>query len=167
MAWRNFALIEADGAQGARVSSTQNAVVDGNGYALVPSLTPYRYNTISLDSQALDNQTELQESQQRIAPWAGAAVKLKFATLQGHALLISLKPQSAQGITLGAEVKDSQGAIVGMVGQGLQAYARVTQPQGRISIERDGGQPCLVTYRLGPAQINQPLIPLTGACESP
>lgn len=162
-----FALIEADGAQGARVSSTQNAVVDGNGYALVPSLTPYRYNTISLDSQALDNQTELQESQQRIAPWAGAAVKLKFATLQGHALLISLKPQSAQGITLGAEVKDSQGAIVGMVGQGLQAYARVTQPQGRISIERDGGQPCLVTYRLVPAQINQPLIPLTGACESP
>lgn len=162
-----FALIEADGAQGARIASTQNAVVDSHGYALVPSLTPYRYNTISLDSQALDNQTELQESQQRIVPWAGAAVKLTFATLQGHALIVSLKPESAQGVVLGADVKDSQGAIVGMVGQGLQAYARVAQPQGRITIGRDGGKACVVAYRLTPAQLNQPLIPLTGACESP
>ncbi len=44
-----FALVEAKGASGAGVRGGQGARVDGNGYALVPSLSPYRYNPICLD----------------------------------------------------------------------------------------------------------------------
>ncbi len=75
-----FALVERRAPWGRAIGSGQGAAIDGSGYGLVPSLTPYRYNTISLDSAQMNNHAELQESQRRVVPMAGAAVKLTFAT---------------------------------------------------------------------------------------
>lgn len=46
-----FALVEAKGAEGARVSNYPGVYVDERGYALVPYLNAYQLNEISLDPQ--------------------------------------------------------------------------------------------------------------------
>ena len=42
-----FALVEAKGAEGASIFTSSQSKIDSNGYAIIPSLTPYRYNSIS------------------------------------------------------------------------------------------------------------------------
>lgn len=155
-----FALVEAPGAAGARVGGGQGAIVNRGGYALVPSLTPYRYNNVTIDSSEMDNHVELQESQRRIAPMAGAAVKLRFATLSGYPLLITVNGKET--LPVGASVTDDRGRIVGMVAQGNQVYARVEGEQGLLTIE---GSDCSLPWILNEQQRTEPLIALTQACK--
>jgi len=67
-----FALVKAKNAKGARLEGYPQSRIDRHGYALVPKLTPYRYNRIVLKSK--DNSVQ----EQQIAPYAGATVKLRF-----------------------------------------------------------------------------------------
>jgi outer membrane usher protein len=153
-----FALVEAPGATGARVSSGQGARINEQGYALVPSLTPYRYNTIALDGSEMDGHAELQESQRRVVPMAGAAVKLSFATLSGYPLLVTLKGNDA--FAPGEVVKDDRGNVVGMTGQGNQLYARVAAQSGALQVND-----CRLPYSIDDEQRQAPLIALTLACQ--
>jgi len=153
-----FALVNAPGATGAKVSGSQGNKVNGSGFALVPSLTPYRYNTISLDGSGMDSQTELLESQRRTAPIAGAAVKLTFATLRGYALLISIPGKP--GLIPGEQVHDAGGRVIGMVGQGNQVYARVAERSGTLRI----GDRCTLRWSLTDAQLDEALIALSVPC---
>ncbi|HCR1547987.1 TPA: fimbrial biogenesis outer membrane usher protein [Pseudomonas aeruginosa] len=166
-----FALVEAKGASGAGVRGGQGARVDGNGYAVVPSLSPYRYNPISLDPQGMGEEAELVETERKIAPYAGAAVHVKFRTLSGHPLLIQAQLADGGALPLGADVLDSQGVTIGMVGQGGQVYARAEGDKGRLRVQwsERPGDACLLSYDLdsGPRQDlapGQAVIRLQGTC---
>jgi P pilus assembly protein, porin PapC len=156
-----FALVEAPGAAGAKVGGGLGATVNNSGYALVSSLTPYRYNTVTLDGSEMDTHTELQESQRRIAPIAGSAVKLRFSTLAGYPLLISVSGKTS--LPVGASVSDEQGRVVGMVAQGNQVYARVDAEEGLLTLEGGG---CVLPWRITSQQRTEPLIALTLSCKS-
>nr|WP_228723077.1 fimbria/pilus outer membrane usher protein [Limnobaculum xujianqingii] len=163
-----FALVEAKGAKGASVMGGQGAKIDTFGYALVPALTPYRYNTIALDPEGMDSRSELQDAQKRIAPYAGATVKVNFKTLSGYALLITVqRPEGSEPIPMGADVYDQQDKVIGMVGQGNQAYLRSNDIDGYLSV-RWGTQPdqqCRLHYDLSEHDTDKPLIVLTGQCQ--
>jgi len=129
-----FALVEAPGAAGARLVNAQGARIDARGYALVPALTPYRYNTILLDPQGMRADVELEDGEARIAPVAGASVKVVFRTRGGQALLIRARHEDGTALPLGADVLDATGEPVGMVGQQGLAYVRVSQPRGELRL---------------------------------
>lgn len=75
--------------------NAQGARVDSAGYAIVPSLSPYRYNDVALDTKGINPNAELSGGQIRVAPYAGSSVLLKFATLTGRALLITTSEPAA------------------------------------------------------------------------
>lgn len=160
-----FALVEAKGAQGARVSNGQGAVINSSGFALVPSLTPYRYNSIQLDTRDMAVNTELQENQQRVAPYAGAAVKLSFNTLHGTAALIDATPPKG-GLPPGAEVFDEHNQMIGMVGQANQVYARLPGQKGTLTVRwgETIAERCTLSYQLPTPLPQQALIPLSAQC---
>ncbi|SEA02057.1 fimbria/pilus outer membrane usher protein [Variovorax sp. YR216] len=130
-----FGVVEAPGASGATVRNGLGARVDGAGFAVIPSLAPYRYNDVGLDTQGINRNAELDGSLQRTAPSAGAAVHLKFATRIGYALLARVGTESGKPLPLGAPVTGSDGVSVGMVGQGGQVYARVGEAQGVLTVK--------------------------------
>ena len=77
-----FALIEAPGASGARVMDGRRA---RRSLRLrpAPSLVPYHYNTVALNPEGMNDKAELEDGQRRVAPYAGATVRLHFNTVRG------------------------------------------------------------------------------------
>jgi outer membrane usher protein len=161
-----FALVEAKGAKGAKIVSSPTNRIDRFGYALVPSISPYRYNTIALDPQGVSGNIELEGGEQRIAPYAGAAVKVNFKTRYGYSVLIQSMLAEGQNIPMGADVRNEAGEVIGMVGQAGQAYVRVEQPQGTLTFDwgDDAGQRCTMPYRIDRQQLEQPMIKLQLQC---
>jgi len=160
-----FALVEAKGAEGAKLFNSSQTRIDSNGYALVPSVTPYRYNNISIDPQGMEGNTEVLDSQQRIVPVAGSSVKVKFRTRMGTALLIKAIPENGVAIPMGAEVYDEQDQSIGLAGQGGQIYVRVEQPQGRLTVRWGEGKAyCVLPYNIQGSDEKAPLVNLTIRC---
>lgn len=162
-----FALVEAKGAEGARVRNGQGSAVDRFGYALVPALSPYRYNQIGLDAEGINERAELSANESRIAPYAGAAVRVRFSTLVGHALLIRAQRSKGESIPLGANVFDSDGDAIGMAGQASQVYARVGKDKDRLLVRwgRAESEQCAIDYDLAGLDTEQPMIRLVEACQ--
>ncbi|VFS46117.1 Heat shock protein E [Budvicia aquatica] len=145
------------------------AKINHFGYAIVPSLVPYRYNDISLDAKGIENpNVELSENQQRVAPYAGAAVKIRFNTLEGYALLISQPDSSGGNLPLGSNVYDSHNAVVGLVGQGNQIYARTAGTQGQLRVKWGDavGEQCTLDYDLQGQDMKQSLYRLVLPCNN-
>lgn len=151
-----MALIEAKGAEGAKISSYPGIRIDSHGYAVVPYLSPYQINDISIDPKGISNQTELTNTSQKVSPYLGAVVKLKYETRQGIAVLINATWRG-ESVPFGAEVFDSRGNMVGSVGQGGQIYARVNMASDRLLIKwgSDSNSQCHVRYQTLPMQKNK------------
>ncbi|MFZ1872028.1 MAG: FimD/PapC C-terminal domain-containing protein, partial [Chania sp.] len=164
-----FALVEADGVKGADVINGMGAKINSSGYAIVPSLVPYRYNDIGLDAKGIENASaELTENQQRIAPYAGSVVKVHFKTLEGYALLIKLLGAQSGNLPLGSNVYDSNNTVIGLVGQGNQIYARAAGKQGTLRVKwgESASEQCTLNYDLRGQDMTLSLYRLELPCTS-
>ncbi len=164
-----FALVEADGAQGAEVGSGMGSRINSFGYAIVPSLIPYSFNDVTLDAKGIRNtNAELVDNQTRVAPYAGAVVKVRFKTLEGYALLIKLRVEAGSEVPLGAEVYDSKNNVIGLVGQGNQVYARAASKQGKLKVKWGNSvtEQCILNYDLNGQELNQSMYHLELSCRN-
>ena len=143
-------LVHAPGAADAQVTNAQGLRVDRRGYAVVPYVSPFRLNAITLDPGDMSRDVELESSSQSIAPYAGAISLLRFQTRSGRALLISVRGAAGQSLPLGASVKDEQGQLVGLVGQGGRLYVRSENDSGRLQVEwgSQTSQRCWIDYEV-------------------
>jgi len=161
-----FALVEAKGATGAKLMNSQTRI-DANGYALLPALTPYRYNQVMLDPDGMSTAAELVDGEQRVAPYAGAVAKVTFAIRRGQALLIRAIQRDGVPVPFGAEVLDETGAAVGMVGQGGHIYVRTANQAGHLTVRwgTSAADQCVASYQI-PARAVQhpPLLRLESMC---
>lgn len=145
-----FALIHAEGTEGAVVQNGQGAVIDSFGYAILPSLSPYRANNVALDTQKMNSNAELTGGSQRVVPYAGAIARVNFATLSGKAVLINVKTRDGRLPPMGADVINGEGAVIGMVGQGGQIYARIAMASGTLLVRwgDNNAHTCRVSYQI-------------------
>lgn len=160
-----FGIIEAKGATGAEVVAGQGAKVNQFGYALVPYLAPYRYNTVVLSPESMSSHAELVSNQKQVTPYAGIAAKINFESILGYPVLFSFE-QTGKDIPMGAVMYDMSGKEVGMVGQGKQAYARLEKTKGRLTVSwgNDSAQQCHVDYNLQDLDTSQYLVMVNAKC---
>ncbi|MCJ7958173.1 MAG: fimbrial biogenesis outer membrane usher protein [Pseudomonas sp.] len=139
-----LAVVSAPGAGGARLMSYSDIALDSNGFAVVPYLSPYRLNEVSLDPENIPNDIELQMTSQKVAPRAGAVVALTYATVPGFPVLVKLKSGLGHLPPFGATVLGSEGQHLGSVTQGGQIYARVNGSNEHLEIVwgKDNAQHC-------------------------
>lgn len=144
-------LIEAPGARDARVLNSPGLRVDRRGYALVPYVSPYRMNSVVLDPAEMSREVELEGSSRSVAPYAGAISLVRFDTRQGRAVLMRLGGGN-KGVLppFGAQVLDTNGQPLGMVGQGGSVYVRSEGDHGQLRVQwgTDASQQCMVDYQL-------------------
>ncbi|QIO05800.1 fimbria/pilus outer membrane usher protein [Acinetobacter shaoyimingii] len=121
---QTMVLVHAPEAAGAKVNNTTGLTINKAGYAVIPYVTPYRLNDITLDPQGMSTDVELDGTSQRIAPYAGAITKVDFATKSGKAIYITSNGVDGKPLPFAAQVFDSKGEYVGMVAQGSLVYLR-------------------------------------------
>ena len=134
----------------ARIGNAAGVRVGRSGYALIPYLTPYVLDTVSIDPSGLPLDIQLENTSTQLAPRAGAVVMVKFKSETGRFLLIQAHRADGKTLPFGAEVKDVQGHPVGVVGQAGRIMVRVSDAAGRLSVEwqdaDDSTHSCLFAY---------------------
>ncbi|WP_334043050.1 fimbria/pilus outer membrane usher protein [Burkholderia ambifaria] len=146
-----FAIVQAKHAEGARVANAAGVRVDRNGYAVVPYLTPFSMNDVSLDPKGLSTDVELKETSQRVAPLAGAVPLLVFKTEYGRSAVIRMRQADGSSVPFGAVVTDAAGKDIGVVGQAGKLLARGLADKGELNVRwetGDGKAVCSLSYSL-------------------
>ncbi len=159
-----FALVEAKGAEGASILGYGGIKVDGNGYAAVPNMRPYAKNEIGVDLTTAAMGVELSSASKRFVPYENAVVLLEFDATVGIPVLIR---SSLSGIRIpfAASASDSEGNIVGNVGQNNQIFAQLPSSEGSIIVTWEEGD-CSIDYQLSEKQLeSQGLIIIEGICK--
>lgn len=161
-----FGIIEALGADGASVTHTPGLTLNNAGYAVVPSLSPYRYNLVSLDPQGINNNAELEETQKRVAPYAGAVPIIKFKTRTGYPVLIETTLSDGSVLPVGVDVYDENDESIGLVGPGGRLYGRVAKAKGTLYVKEYGrNKGCQIRYEIDEQDFDSVLIPLSLSCQ--
>jgi len=145
-----FALVEAKGAEGGRIINGQGARIDNNGYAVLPSLMPYRVNTVALDPNGVSLDVELGNTSEEVVPRANSLVKVKIATTQGTPVFAEVEDPQGNALPMGTELFDESEKPVGIVGQGGLAYLRGLEDQGKLRVRWGTGaaEQCVMPYTI-------------------
>lgn len=141
-------IVEAKGATGASVYPYSNSRVAKNGYAIIPSLNPYNYNEISLNSKSAATNIEIEEDRIKVVPTSGAAVSIKFKTKRVNNHILKIKRENGDNVPFGSAVYDKKGNSVGIVGQGGNVILSDIAPQ-KISVvwsDPESKKRCFVNY---------------------
>lgn len=145
-------IVHAPGAEGARLTSAPGVRIDGSGYALLPYLTPYNLNTVTIDPKGLPLDVQLEATSTQVAPHAGAVVMLKFKTKQGRAVILQVHLKNGDALPFGAEVFDEKGISLGMAGQSGKILARGVKRAGQLTArwqdDQGSSHACSFSYQL-------------------
>ncbi|SQK72838.1 fimbria/pilus outer membrane usher protein [Tatumella ptyseos] len=119
-----FAIVNVPGAEGAKLLNGYGSRIDSRGYAIVPSLTPYRENTVSVDSKGLPDTVDILQNEQVIIPRMGAAVSVTMKTQSGQPVLLIIRDPQGNYLPIGSELTNASGEVTGIVGQAGMAFIR-------------------------------------------
>lgn len=158
-------LVHVPGTTGAFIDSSNGVKTNARGYAVIPYLTPYRRNEISVDPKGLPMDIELKSASATTVPTAGAVVKMVVETSTGRSALIDARSGDGSALPFGLDVRNEAGDIVGVVGQASRLWVRGIAEQGHLRVWLDGAgkQQCVIDYDLANADANQML---KGTCRS-
>lgn len=145
-----MALVHAAGAQGARVENSSGAKIDRRGYAVVPFLTPYQLNTISIDPKGTGYSVQLDETARMVAPRGGALVRLEYGTTLGQSVMVDALTDEGLPLPFGAEATTADGTPVGVVGQGSRLLLSGLKGSGTVQVQWGAGldKQCVLPVQL-------------------
>lgn len=106
---------------GVGVASHAGVRTGANGYAIIPSATPYRRNHVSLDTRSAPRNAEFENRVQEVVPTRGAIAVARFTSQTGQRVQFELYDSEGKRLPFGAMVRDAKGQQLGM-----------TDPRGRI-----------------------------------
>lgn len=146
-------LVHVPDAVGAGVGNQRGVKTDRRGYAVVPFLSAYRMNDISVDPTGLSLDVELKAGSASAVPTAGAVIKAVIPTASGRSALIEALDHEGQPLAFGLDVYDETDQVVGVVGQGSRLWVRGINEQGTLRIKRgdDLMTHCTIDYDLSVA----------------
>ncbi|MDM0031936.1 fimbria/pilus outer membrane usher protein [Variovorax sp. J22P271] len=155
-----LAIVRAKDASGARVTGGSGLRVDPWGHAVVSNLTPFASNQIEIDPKGLPINVELEATEQRVAPTAGAMLVVQFVTDNaGRAAFLRVDAGDGAPLPFGAEVFDAEGHNVGTVAQAGRIIARgLKSDRGTLTVRwgQDAASSCRLDYALPPGDAARP-----------
>ena len=117
-----FALVHADNANGVGVLNAPGVKIDHFGYAVVNNISPYRYNSVALDTEELSTGLDIPQSIVQTVPTEKAIVRVNFDTYYGYSLLIHSHLKDRTYPQIGSVVFNSTQRNSGTVGMNGDMY---------------------------------------------
>lgn len=136
---------------GVAISSFSGVETGRNGYAIIPSATPFRGNLVTLRTQGLSKDVDITNGAQMVVPTRGAAGLAKFTAVSGRRVQFDLRGADGKPLPFGATVDELDGTRLGITdprGRVLTLLPADRQ-QGMLDIRWDKAT-CRVSYTLPP-----------------
>ncbi|QBJ77115.1 fimbria/pilus outer membrane usher protein [Aquitalea sp. USM4] len=140
------AIVEAKDAEGAEVMPAVGVKIDRSGYALLPSLSPYKLNDVQLQTGSMNEGVELQGSSNQAVPRSGAVVYVNFKTSKGLPILFKVTQSNGEVLPFGTDVMDENDNVVGNIGQNGKLLARVKNAKGTLHATLNNKRSCRFSY---------------------
>lgn len=125
---------------------------DRFGYTVVPYLSPYRKNDLTLNTETLADDAELALATQTVIPTRGALVKASYETSLGKRVLMTLRKRHGASVPFGAMVIDPASPTPKsfIVGDSGQVYLTGLKDAGQLEVSwsHDPDGRCRVNYSL-------------------
>ncbi|WP_145553831.1 fimbria/pilus outer membrane usher protein [Yersinia canariae] len=131
-------LVRAPGAGGVGVGSGRGVKTDWRGYAVVPYATPYRQNSVALDTQTMGDSIDMDITSQNVVPTRGAVVLANFTPRLGSRVLIHLSYQGKPvpfGAMASLQDDEADSANSSIVGDGGQVYLSGVPDNGNLQVQ--------------------------------
>ncbi|EQC3334523.1 fimbria/pilus outer membrane usher protein [Escherichia coli] len=146
------ALVQARDAASVKVLNGSGVYTDWRGYAVVPYLTPYNRNQISLDVNSAKDNIELLNTDVTVIPKRGALVSAPFKVNVGNKAIITLIQKNGEPVPFGSLVtlnseNSTNSSIVADEGQVYMSGL----PKEDVLIAKWGNAPsqqCRATYKI-------------------
>ncbi|WP_324723785.1 fimbrial biogenesis usher protein [Lelliottia sp. JS-SCA-14] len=149
-------LIKAPGASGVNIENQTGVKTDWRGYAVMPYATVYRYNRVALDTNTMNNNTDIENNVSSVVPTNGALVRASFDTRIGVRALLTLM-RGNQPVPFGAVVRETESGVTSMVGDDGQAYLSGLPLRGELLVQWGNGAnaQCRASYDLPEKSLQQ------------
>ncbi|MGL4726513.1 MAG: fimbrial biogenesis usher protein [Scandinavium sp.] len=159
-------LIAAPGASDVHIDGNNGLRTDWRGYAIVPYATNYRMNRMSIDTNTLKNNVDIEDSVATVVPTKGALVLAEFKAHVGIRALISLM-RNGRPVPFGATVSRDDEGSSSLVGDDGQVYLTALAPKGKLMAQWGEGSEsqCEFDYVLPADAEEQLMTKLTGECK--
>ncbi|MBV7484998.1 fimbria/pilus outer membrane usher protein [Bordetella sp. BOR01] len=131
---RTIAVVHAPGGAGIGIENQAGVRVDDDGYAVVPGMSPYRFNRVALRTDDLGGDIDASKVAANVVPTRGAIVRIDFDTRRGNSLMIRSTRSNGQAVPLGANVFNAQGLNRGVAGPQGQIFVSGVQPGDVLSV---------------------------------
>ncbi|HDR2789827.1 TPA: fimbrial biogenesis outer membrane usher protein [Enterobacter asburiae] len=159
------ALVEAPGADDTNITNQTGVNTDFRGYAIVPYVSPYRHNTLALNTETLPGNADVDQAAKTVTPTRGAIVRAHYETHVGSRVLMTLKRADGSAIPFGATASQAHQDGEFIVGDGGQVYLTGMQEKGTVDVSwgQTADSHCAATYHL-PTKDNGAVINITAQC---
>ncbi|WP_314138536.1 fimbrial biogenesis usher protein [Buttiauxella noackiae] len=158
-------LIKAPGASGVGVENQTGVKTDWRGYAVMPYATVYRHNRIALDTNTMDNHTDIENNVSSVVPTEGAIVRAEFKAHVGVRAIITVT-RGGRAVPFGSVVREETTGITSMVGDDGQIYLSGLPLQGKLLIQwgEGKGSQCFAPFTLPPESLTQAIVVASATC---
>lgn len=133
------ALIEAKGAANVKVLSSSGITTDYRGFTAQPYIAPYHSNTVSLDPTTFPSEAEVEITDKKVIPTAGALISVSYKTKIGaKAIVTILKPDGSKA-NFGSIVKfDPYQNDINVVNTEGNVFLTGLPPKGFLTVKSKG-----------------------------
>lgn len=145
-----YALVRAPGASGVRIRNHAGLVTDSRGYVVVPFLSAYRDNTISLDTGSLADDVDVVDAVRHGVPEKEALVIADYRTSIGYRAFLTL---TYKGIPVPLGVTVTAGEIAGLTNERGQVWLTGVQDNAQLIASLPDGHVCRTIFRADTMQI--------------
>ncbi|WP_312625188.1 fimbria/pilus outer membrane usher protein [Scandinavium sp.] len=156
-------LVATPGVSGVGITNEPGVSTDWQGYTIKPYASAYRENRIQVNTRALDDLTDVEDSILRVIPTKGAIVRAEFKARRGYRVLMTLT-HNGRPLPFGAIVASKDNSSI--VADGGQVYLSGMEEKGVVTASwgEDARQNCQAGYHLTPSDVADSIIRINGVC---
>lgn len=161
-----IALVQAPGANDTAISNQTGVRTDFRGYTVVPNVSPYRHNTLALDTETLPPDADVGQAAQTVTPTRGAVVRAVFDTRVGARVLMTLLRPGGKTVPFGATAASGSETQEFIVGDDGQVFLTGLAAEGTLNVSwgNEAQSRCAARWRLPEQTADTPVINLTAQC---
>lgn len=157
------ALIRAPGAVNAKVLNNTSISTDWRGYTVVPYISQYRENSLSLDTNTFSDDVDIDNPTAKVIPTKGALVLADYSIRVGHRVFLTLQHKGKK-LPFGTVITGKNG-VNGMVNERSEVFLSGVGDTAELKADLGDKQSCYINFDSKLYQKNNGIILASLSCQ--